>query len=185
MHFLFHIWRQARNATSGAFQDYSVELDPNTKLLEWLRSLGICIEAGDSIAPAFYLNGLPLLPEDDKPLETLALSEMAEELETDEFWLEPFRAQTLPVLEDLAVDRSVFSKLGASMSSACSFCGACVAVCPNASPMLFLAANGLTNLSAIKHVLKDFGPCDLSRACVQACPCNVSEQTLADFLRKL
>jgi succinate dehydrogenase / fumarate reductase, iron-sulfur subunit len=82
--------------------------------------------------------------------------------------IEPWRAKGFPVMKDLVVDRSAFdriiraggyvsvrtgsapeansipvSKLNAEMAmdaAACISCGACVAACPNASAMLFVAA---------------------------------------------
>jgi succinate dehydrogenase / fumarate reductase, iron-sulfur subunit len=82
--------------------------------------------------------------------------------------LEPWRAAALPVLRDLVVDRSALDRIiqaggyiSASTGSApdanaipvpkvdadrafdaaaCIQCGACVAACPNASAMLFMAA---------------------------------------------
>lgn len=85
-----------------------------------------------------------------------------------EIWVEPWRAKAFPVLKDLVVDRSAFDRVIQSggfitartgsapdanavlvpkrdsdlaMDAAqCIGCGACVAACPNASAMLFVAA---------------------------------------------
>jgi len=82
--------------------------------------------------------------------------------------IEPFRAQSFPVIKDLVVDRSAFDRIiqsggyvsvntgqaqdansipiekeQASKSfdaAACIGCGACVAACPNSSAMLFTSA---------------------------------------------
>ena len=87
----------------------------------------------------------------------------------DEITIEPWRADAFPVIKDLVVDRSrrstASSRPAASSAStparapdanalpvpkqnadrahgraACIGCGACVAACPNASGMLFMAA---------------------------------------------
>ncbi len=86
----------------------------------------------------------------------------------DELVLEPWRAKAFPVLKDLIVDRGDFDRIiaaggfisvatgsapdgnsipvpkqAADLSmdaAACIGCGACVAACPNASAMLFVAA---------------------------------------------
>lgn len=86
----------------------------------------------------------------------------------DTIWIEPFRANTFPVVRDLIVDRSAFDRIMASGgyidvrtgsavdanstpitkkdsdnafdAAACIGCGACVAACKNASAMLFVAA---------------------------------------------
>jgi succinate dehydrogenase / fumarate reductase iron-sulfur subunit len=86
----------------------------------------------------------------------------------DELWIEPWRAQSFPILKDLSVDRGAFDRIiqaggyvSAHAGSApdgnaipvakeaadramdaaqCIGCGACVAACPNASASLFTAA---------------------------------------------
>ena len=86
----------------------------------------------------------------------------------DTIVIEPFRAQSFPVIKDLVVDRSAFDRIiqsGGYVSvntgqaqdanaipiekeqashafdaAACIGCGACVAACPNASAMLFTSA---------------------------------------------
>src|SRR5882757_1548098 len=86
----------------------------------------------------------------------------------DELYLEPWRARAFPVVKDLIVDRTSFDRLiaaggyiSASTGSApdgnaitvpkdnadrsmdaaaCIGCGACVAMCPNASASLFMGA---------------------------------------------
>jgi succinate dehydrogenase / fumarate reductase iron-sulfur subunit len=86
----------------------------------------------------------------------------------DTITIEPWRAAAFPVIRDLIVDRSAFDKImfaggfvtvrtgsageanaipipkpvadRAMDAAACIGCGACVAACPNASPMLFIGA---------------------------------------------
>src|SRR5664280_3778643 len=86
----------------------------------------------------------------------------------DELYLEPWRAKAFPVVKDLVVDRTAFDRIIAaggyisvatgsapdgnavvvrredaerSMdAAACIGCGACVAMCPNASASLFMSA---------------------------------------------
>ncbi len=83
-------------------------------------------------------------------------------------YVEPFRAEAFPVIKDLVVDRSAFDRIMAAGgyisanvgspqdanaipvpkpdadkafdAAECIGCGACVAACPNASAMLFVAA---------------------------------------------
>src|SRR3989449_11785898 len=90
--------------------------------------------------------------------------------------LEPWRARPFPIVRDLIVDRSAFDRViqaGGFISvptgsapdanailvpkeaadtsfeaAACIGCGACVAACPNASAMLFTAAE-LTHLNEL------------------------------------
>jgi succinate dehydrogenase / fumarate reductase iron-sulfur subunit len=86
----------------------------------------------------------------------------------EEITIEPFRANSFPIIRDLVVDRNAFDRIiqaGGYVSidtggapdgnmipiskeqaelafdaAACIGCGACVAACPNASAMLFTAA---------------------------------------------
>jgi len=86
----------------------------------------------------------------------------------EELWLEPWRSKAFPIVRDLAVDRSAFDRIIASGgfvsvgtgsapdgnaipvpktdadlamdAAACIGCGACVAMCPNASAALFTSA---------------------------------------------
>ena len=88
--------------------------------------------------------------------------------EGDVIVVEPFRAKAFPVVKDLIVDRSAFDRVIAAGgfvsvntggtpdgnaqpipkdtqeeamdAAACIGCGACVAACPNASAMLFVAS---------------------------------------------
>ena len=115
----------------------------------------------------------------------------------DELWLEPWRAKAFPVLKDLVVDRTAFDRIIAaggfvsvrtgsapdgnaipvpkeaaerSMdAAACIGCGACVAMCPNASAALFTGAK-------IAHLglLPQGQPERLERALTEGQPDSVS-----------
>lgn len=139
-------------------------------------------------------------------------------------WVEPWRARAFPVVKDLVVDRSAFDRLiqaGGFVSvrtgsapeantvpvpkrdadlamdaAACIGCGACVAACPNASAMLFVAAKvshlGLlpqgqperatrvvTMVAQMDH--ESFGACSNHGECMAACPKEIS----IDFITRL
>src|SRR5579883_519916 len=102
------------------------------------------------------------------PGTTLCQLHMRHFKDGDELYLEPWRSAAFPVIKDLVVDRSAFDRLiaaggfiSASTGSApdgnailvpktdadramdaaaCIGCGACVAMCPNASASLFMGA---------------------------------------------
>lgn len=138
--------------------------------------------------------------------------------------IEPWRARAFPVIKDLVVDRSAFDRviqaggfISASTGSApeansspvpkrdsdlamdaaqCIGCGACVAACPNASAMLFLAAKvghlGLlpqgqaeryTRVSrmAAQHDAEGFGACSNMGECEAVCPKEIG----IDFIGRL
>ncbi|MFQ5689002.1 MAG: succinate dehydrogenase/fumarate reductase iron-sulfur subunit [Gemmatimonadota bacterium] len=150
----------------------------------------------------------------------------------DELWIEPWRATAFPVIKDLVVDRSAFDRIiqaGGYISvrtgsapeansvpvpkgdadfafdaAACIGCGACVAVCPNASAMLFTAAK-VAHLSVlpqgqperVDRVIgmirqmddEEFGSCTNHGACQNACPKEISVDYIAwlnrDYLRAI
>ena len=131
--------------------------------------------------------------------------------------IEPFRAGAFPVLRDLIVNRSALDRIqqaggfvsvrtGAAQdansipiskpaadkamdAAACIQCGACVAACPNASAMLFLAAR-VSHFSLLpqgqperkervlsmlaKHDEEGFGNCRNHYECEAVCPAEIS-----------
>src|SRR5205085_7275177 len=140
--------------------------------------------------------------------------------------IEPWRARALPVIKDLITDRRAFdrvvqaggfisvntggasdgnaipvSKTAAERSmdaAACIGCGACVAVCKNASAMLFVAAkvshlNLLPQGEAEKHqrVLnmvrqmdaERFGSCTVTGSCEAVCPKEINLSFIAKLNR--
>jgi succinate dehydrogenase / fumarate reductase iron-sulfur subunit len=146
----------------------------------------------------------------------------------DTITVEPWRAMPFPIIKDLVVDRSSFDRViqaggfvSASTGSApdanaipvakgdadkamdaaaCIGCGACVAACPNASAMLFVAAKA-AHLSflpqgqterhqrAINMVaqqdLEGFGNCTNIGECAAVCPKEISMDTIARLNRDL
>src|SRR6516225_1207823 len=148
----------------------------------------------------------------------------------DELYLEPWRARAFPVVKDLVVDRSAFDRLiaaggfiSASTGSApdgnailvpkgkadramdaagCIGCGACVAMCPNASASLFMGAK-ISHLGllpqgqperyrralgmALRAGQEGFGGCTNIGECEAVCPKEIQLDVIArmngDFLR--
>jgi succinate dehydrogenase / fumarate reductase, iron-sulfur subunit len=120
---------------------------------------GICGSCG------FMINGVAHGP---LRAATVCQLHMRHFRDGEELYLEPWRARAFPVVKDLVVDRSAFDRLiaaggfiSASTGSApdgnailvpkenadramdaaaCIGCGACVAMCPNASASLFMGA---------------------------------------------
>src|SRR5438445_3837543 len=131
--------------------------------------------------------------------------------------IEPWRAKAFPVVRDLITDRSAFDRIisaGGFISvntggapdgnavpvpkesaersmdaAACIGCGACVAVCKNASAMLFVAAK-VSHLNLLpqgkaekdRRVLgmvkqmdaEGFGNCTVTGSCEAVCPKEIS-----------
>jgi succinate dehydrogenase / fumarate reductase iron-sulfur subunit len=182
---------------------------------------GICGTCG------IVINGRPHGP---RPRTTTCQLHMRWFEDEDTIVLEPWRAQAFPVLKDLIVDRSAFDRIIAAGgfitaptgsapdanaipvpkedaelamdSAACIGCGACVAVCPNASATLFVAAKvaHLANLPQGQPERWDrvlamtsqadaegFGGCTNHGECEAACPKAIGVQFIAqmnaDYLR--
>jgi succinate dehydrogenase / fumarate reductase, iron-sulfur subunit len=148
----------------------------------------------------------------------------------DTIHVEPWRANAFPVVKDLVVDRTAFDRIiaaggfvstptGAAPdgnailvpkssadqamdAAACIGCGACVAACPNASAMLFVAAKvshlallpqgeverGKRALAMVEAMdAEGFGNCTNHYECMAACPKGISVENIArmnrEFLR--
>src|SRR5439155_18080028 len=140
--------------------------------------------------------------------------------------IEPWRARAFPVVKDLVTNRSAFDRIiqaggfisantgeapdgnalpvpkdaaEASMdAAACIGCGACVAVCKNASAMLFVAAkvshlNLLPQgkaekerrvLNMVRQMDKEkFGNCTVTGSCEAVCPKEINLSFIAKLNR--
>ncbi len=138
-----------------------------------------------------------------------------------EITIEPWRASSFPIIKDLVVDRSAFDRIqqaggyvsvhtGAAPDAnailvgkresdeafdyaACIGCGACVAACPNASAMLFVASK-VAHLSLlpqgqierrrrVKNMVEamdaeGFGGCTFHGECSASCPKSISTDAI-------
>src|ERR1700693_2524052 len=160
------------------------------------------------------------------PGTTLCQLHMRHYKDGDTLYLEPWRAKAFPVVKDLVVDRSAFDRIiGAggfiavstgsapdgnailvpkdnaerSMdAAACIGCGACVAMCPNASASLFVAAKiahlGLMpqgqperDRRAVRMVVQAnqeaFGSCTNIGECEAVCPKGIPLEVIARMKR--
>jgi succinate dehydrogenase / fumarate reductase iron-sulfur subunit len=180
---------------------------------------GICGTCG------VVINGIPHGPQSATTACQLHLRHFEDGAEIT---IEPWRARAFPVIKDLVVDRSAFDRviqaggyISASVgaapeanqlaipkrdadkamdAAACIGCGACVAACPNASAMLFVAAKvshlallpqGQPERSArvVKMVDKmdeeGFGHCTNHYECMEACPKEIHVEFIARLNREL
>ena len=141
--------------------------------------------------------------------------------------IEPWRAKAFPLIKDLVVDRSAFDRIiqaggyisvdtggvpeantipvkkeaveEAMDAAACIGCGACVAACPNASAMLFVAAK-VAHLAKLpqgqvereQRVVnmvdamdrEGFGNCTNHYECMAACPKEIHVKFIAKMNRE-
>ncbi len=156
------------------------------------------------------------------PGTTLCQLHMRHFKDGDELYLEPWRARAFPVVKDLVVDRSAFDRIIAaggfisvatgsapdgnailvpkekserSMdAAACIGCGACVAMCPNASASLFMGAK-IAHLGLLPQGLPErdqrveamvaqarqemFGSCTNIGECEAVCPKGIKLDVIA------
>jgi succinate dehydrogenase iron-sulfur subunit len=178
---------------------------------------GICGSCG------MIVNGAAHGP---KKLTTVCQLHMRNFKDGDVIHVEPWRARAFPVIKDLVVDRSSFDRIiqkGGFISTnsgsapdanavpvaktaadvamdaaACIGCGACVAACPNASAMLFVAAK-IAHLSRLPQGVPEkdrratgmveqmdaegFGNCTNHYECMEACPKGIDVQFIAEMNR--
>jgi succinate dehydrogenase / fumarate reductase iron-sulfur subunit len=182
---------------------------------------GICGTCG------FMINGVAHGP---RRGTTVCQLHMRHFRDGEELYLEPFRARAFPVIRDLIVDRSAFDRLIAAGgfisvptgsapdgnailvpkpdaeramdAAACIGCGACVAMCPNASAALFTGAK-ITHLGLLPQGQPErhdrvagmvaaagrehFGSCTNIGECEAVCPKGIPLEVIArlnrDFIR--
>ncbi len=175
-------------------------------------------------ACSLTINGIPHGPERGT---TACQLHMRHFQDGDSIYIEPFRAAAFPVVKDLVVDRSAFDRIiqsggyvsvstggvpdanttliskaaseKAMDAAACIGCGACVAACPNASAMLFVAAkvSHLAQLpqgqvergDRVKKMVQTmdkegFGSCTNHFECEAACPKGISVAFIAKMNRE-
>jgi len=180
MQLTLRVWRQSNPNAKGEFENYDVYgIDKDMSFLEMMDVLNqqLIKEGKDPVAfdhdcregicgsCNMYINGRPHGPWDKTT--TCQLHMRAFE-DRDTIIIEPFRANSFPIIKDLAVDRSAFDRIiekggyisvntGNAMdanaipieketadtafdAATCIGCGACVAACKNSSAMLFVSA---------------------------------------------
>lgn len=181
MNLTLKIWRQKNAKDKGKMVDYPISgIDGDMSFLEMLDVLNEeLIEKGDEPVAfdhdcregicgmcSLYINGEAHGP--DRLVTTCQLH-MRKFKDGETIYIEPFRANSFPVVKDLVVDRSSFDRIqhaggyisvntsgntqdansipiekekadAAFNAAACIGCGACVATCKNSSAMLFVSA---------------------------------------------
>lgn len=233
------VWRQEQGQKKGRFESYILkDLSPDMSFLEMLDQLNEKLVQQKKIPVAFdhdcregicgscslVINGNPHGPYTGSAVCQLHLRSFKDQ---DEIWVEPFRAKTFPIIQDLIVDRSAFDRIiqsggyisvntgsapeahsipvekvkaeEAFSNAACIGCGACVAVCKNASASLFVSAKlshlnllpqgqvekKIRVLRMVKQMEKEgFGACTNTGACSRACPKEISIRSIAQMNRE-
>jgi succinate dehydrogenase / fumarate reductase iron-sulfur subunit len=175
------IWRQKNAKSKGKMVKYNIsDIDPDMSFLEMLDILNqkLIYSGEDPVSfdhdcregicgsCSLVINGAPHGPA--KSTTTCQLH-MRKFKSGDTVYIEPFRANSFPIIKDLMVDRSAFERVQhaggyvsvntsgntidanaipiakkdadeAFNAAACIGCGACVAACKNSSAMLYVGA---------------------------------------------
>ena len=181
MNLILKIWRQKNSNDKGKIVSYDIEnISPDMSFLEMMDVLNeqLTVKGIDPVAfdhdcregicgsCSMFINGEAHGP--DRLVTTCQLH-MRKFKNGDTIHIEPFRANSFPVIKDLVVDRSSFDRIqhaGGYISvntsgntqdansipiekknadkafdaATCIGCGACVATCKNSSAMLFVSA---------------------------------------------
>ena len=180
MNLTLHVWRQKGPDAEGKFETHrATDVSPEMSFLEMLDVVNEKLETQGKDPIAFdhdcregicgscslVINGMP---HGGQKATTACQVHMRSFHDGEEITIEPFRANSFPIIRDLVVDRNAFDRIiqaGGYVSidtggapdgnmipiskeqaelafdaAACIGCGACVAACPNASAMLFTAA---------------------------------------------
>jgi succinate dehydrogenase / fumarate reductase iron-sulfur subunit len=180
MNLTLKVWRQQSGKDKGRFETYQVsDISSEMSFLEMIDVLNerLIKEGKDPIAfdhdcregicgaCSMYINGRPHGP---WQANTTCQLHMRAYKNGDTIVVEPWRANSFPVIKDLVVDRTAFDRIiqaggyisvntgnavdanaiaiekdkadAAFAAAACIGCGACVAACKNSSAMLFLSA---------------------------------------------
>jgi succinate dehydrogenase / fumarate reductase iron-sulfur subunit len=180
MNLKLKVWRQKNSKTEGRFESYQVnDISSEMSFLEMIDVLNekLIKDGGDAIAfdhdcregicgmCSMVIDGRPHGPWQGT---TTCQLHMRAFKDGDTITIEPFRANSFPVVKDLMVNRSAFDRIiqsggyisvntgnavdgnslpiekdnadDAFAAAACIGCGACVAACKNASAMLFVSA---------------------------------------------
>lgn len=180
MNLTLKVWRQKNASDRGGFETYPVKnISSEMSFLEMIDVLNeeLIREGTDPIAfdhdcregicgmCSMYINGRPHGPWQQN---TTCQLHMRAYKDGDTIVVEPWRANSFPVIKDLVVDRSAFDRIiqaggyisvntgnavdanatpvekdkadAAFAAAACIGCGACVAACKNSSALLFVSA---------------------------------------------
>lgn len=180
MNLTLKVWRQKNSREKGNFETYKVkDISSEMSFLEMFDVLNEQLISENKEPIAFdhdcregicgmcsmYIDGRAHGPWHHT---TTCQLHMREYKDGDTIVVEPWRADSFPVIKDLVTDRQAFDRIiqaggyvsvntgnavdanalpiekhaadEAFASAACIGCGACVAACPNASAMLFVSA---------------------------------------------
>ena len=203
------VWRQKNSSSKGNFETYQLpHVSEDMSFLEMFDVLNEQLVSENKEPVAFdhdcregicgmcsmYINGRAHGPQQGT---TTCQLHMRHFKDGDTITVEPWRAQSFPVLKDLMVDRGAFDRIIASGGYISVNTG--VAACKNSSAMLFVSAK-VSQLSLLpqgkpeknRRVLdmvaqmdkEGFGSCTNTGACEAECPKEISVMNIATLNRE-
>lgn len=239
MKFILRVWRQASREAPGQFVEYPIDgISPDNAFLEVIDAINEKLIASHQEPIAFdhdcregicgscsmMINGSAHGPQ---LATTTCQLYMRHFSDGETITVEPWRAEAIPVIKDLIVDRSAMDRIMQSAgfvsintgeapdanaipvsksradrafeAASCIGCGACIAACPNASAMLFVAAR-VTQLKILPQGRPErshratsmveamdregFGNCSNHYECAKACPKSIPVSLIAHLNRE-
>jgi len=230
------IWRQTSLKDEGRFEEYPIDgISSDHSFLEVLDAINENLMAANREPIAYemdcregicgscslMINGNAHGPQQATTSCQLYMRHFSD---GETITVEPWHADSLPIIKDLVVDRSAMDRVmqaagyisvhtgeapdantiliskhradHAFVAASCIGCGACIAACPNASAMLFVAAK-VTQLALLPQGQPErthrvtkmveamdkegFGNCSNHYECARACPKSIPISLIAQL----
>ena len=214
------VWRQPSPDEPGGLAAYDVpDARPDMTVLELLDRINEQLEAAGE-APVAYddgcregvcgkcgvtVDGVAHGPERNK---ASCMQRLGAYRDGDRVRIEPLQAASLPVKQDLSVDKKALRRVAkaakfpvamkALANGGCISCGACISSCPNGSGQLFVGTmlrelpplakhddeRRERSAKVIEAADEEFGPCSLLGDCVEVCPAGLPVENLSAVARE-
>lgn len=214
------VWRQPAPDAPGTFETHEVpDARPEMTVLELLDRVNALREAGGLDPVAFddgcregvcgkcgvTVDGVAHGPERNA---ASCMQHLGAYRDGDRVRIEPLRAASLPVKQDLSVDKKALRRVAkaakfpvamkALANGGCISCGACISSCPNGSGQLFVGTmlkelpplartedeRRERSAKVLAAAEEEFGPCSLLGDCVEVCPAGLPVENLSAVARE-
>lgn len=214
------VWRQPSPDEPGGLVPYDVpDARPDMTVLELLDRVNDQLEAAGETPVVFddgcregvcgkcgvTVDGVAHGPERNR---ASCMQHLGAYRDGDRVRIEPLQAVSLPVKQDLSVDKKALRRVAkaakfpvamkALANGGCISCGACISSCPNGSGQLFVGTmlrelpplathdgeRRERSAKVIEAAEEEFGPCSLLGDCVEVCPAGLPLENLSAVARE-
>ncbi|MFI7483857.1 2Fe-2S iron-sulfur cluster-binding protein [Kocuria sp. M1R5S2] len=214
------VWRQTSPDEPGRLVTYRVpDADAEMTVLELLDRINAGLEAAGETPVVFddgcregvcgkcgvTVDGVAHGPERNA---ASCMQHLGAYRDGDRVRIEPLQAASLPVKQDLSVDKKALRRVAkagkfpvamkALANGGCISCGACISSCPNGSGQLFVGTmlrelpplatsddeRRERSAKVIEAAEDEFGPCSLLGDCVEVCPAGLPLENLSAVARE-